>query len=301
MNPILLARLGLFSIIAAAPFASPAHGGPVPDACSGSEPGTVLTTESVQLSHLQIHRGMLDFEGARIIGCATNTGDSPLARFNLVYDMVMTRGGGGGTSSVEMPTLEPGEQATFVTSEFKADAESLERRGIEGIERRGVERPQGMQYETIEFDQRLAMDYPLASRPEHPLEPQCADLPDVSAGDTVALGPFDFVQVHGGGMKLIGCVRSGLEEPQDELLVMFSAHSDVDAQAAGSTSGSGSLDLPAELAPGASSFFVSGFDLGSSDRSVRLRPVRWVVGEDNVMRQEEFGEETIATRKGDQG
>ena len=61
MNPILLARLGLFSIIAAAPFASPAHGGPVPDACSGSEPGTVLTTESVQLSHLQIHRGMLDF------------------------------------------------------------------------------------------------------------------------------------------------------------------------------------------------------------------------------------------------
>lgn len=301
MNPILSSRMGLLTIIAAVPFVSPAHGGEVPDACSGSDPGTILTTEHVQLSHLQTYRDTLDFKGARIVGCAANTGDASLARFNLAYDMVMTRGGGGGTISVDLPMLEPGEQATFVTSEFNADAESLERRGIQGIELRGVERQQGMQFETLEFEQPLLMDYPLAPRPEHALEPQCAEVPEVSTEDTVELGPFDFVELQSGAVKLVGCVRNGLDEPQDDLLVRFSAHSDVDAEATGSNSGSGSLDFPAELEPGASGFFASGFDLDSSDRSVRLRPLRWVVGEDGIMRQEEFGEETIAVRKGDQG
>lgn len=234
-----------------------------------------------EVGALQVWRGPFDFEGARIVGCLRNNGDDEITELNLVYDNIQSSGGGGGSGSLEMTPLAPGETGLLMTSAFREDADRLARFGITGVRLRELQVPRGweertdsdgsvsmhMAHDSHAFEARPELDYPLMPLPETDLAPACAAA-EPPAGE-LTVSALEVLQFADGKYRLVGCLLNGTDMAQAD---GFSHQVSVSygIQSGGMGGGWGSLRLAGELAPGAAAVFVSTFELSGPDARVTL-------------------------------
>jgi hypothetical protein len=259
------------------------------DAATGLEdvcasPDFDIQAGSFTLGNLQVYRGPFDFEGAHLVGCIVNGGDEAVTEMELVYDNIQVRGGGGGSGSLALAELRPGERGVFVSSAFRQDPEQLERFGIEGIRLREIKIPQGwerkekpdgsasmeMAYQTHRLDPRPEMPYPLVDLPDGALTQTCAAIEAAAGAGALSFSELQVLEFPGGKSRVVGCLTNAGSES-----VAAGFGNQVQVRYTGGGSGAsaqgwGSIRLPGAVEPGTSSVFVSGFDIPPSVEKVEL-------------------------------
>jgi len=242
--------------------------------CDEFEP--VLETAAAELGDIRIHRGLYDLGGARLFGCIRNTGDEALEGAGLMYNQIQSRGGGGGTTSLSFPALEPGQAGVFVSRAFREDRQRLEEWGITGIELRALQLRDGMELVNHDFSDRLELDYPMRELPDSDLRRACAALSPEKAEGEVTLENLQLVEVTGGELRVAGCIVNGGgktlgADRHGGVRVEYSGEPGEDYDGMMHWSGSGQLDLPGPLAPGSAEMFVGDFEVEDKIARVEIR------------------------------
>lgn len=240
--------------------------------CDDSDPES--KSDIAALSNLQLHRGPLDRDGARIVGCLHNTGDEELQNLMVAYSMVQERGGGGGSSNLEFAAIPAGESRPFRSGELRADPDRFARSGATAMLVDELEVFRSGQYE---LTPPIELDLPILDRPQHPVERQCAELQVSDDADgPVLLREVQFADIGLVGARtsvLIGCVTNTGEETLAEgrwngISVVHDRTMDTGAVGGGS----GRLELDGPLEPGDTAFFVSSFDFQQAGLTIELTP-----------------------------
>ncbi len=240
--------------------------------CDNGDPES--KSDIAALSNLQLHRGPLDRDGARIVGCLHNTGDEELQNLMVAYSMVQERGSGGGSSNLEFAAIPSGESRPFRSSQLRSDPDRFARWGTTAML---VDELEVFMSGQFELTPPIELDVPILDRPQHPVERQCAELQVSDHADgPVLLREVQFADIGLVGARssvVIGCVTNTGEETLAEgrrnaISAVYDSTTDTGAVGGGS----GRLELDGPLEPGESAFFVSSFDFQQAGLTIELTP-----------------------------
>lgn len=268
------ARLTTLTILALAASPLLAAG----DACE--EVDDWVRAGPVALGNVQLTRGAMDFEGARVAGCLKNEGEGTLSQVMLEFDSITERGGGGFSTNLRLEGLAPGESVTFRTDQRSRDLETYERFGVSGYRFRGVNvlidgesgRPEHGADDALELDRMLV------DRPEHSLEADCAatDAADGEGDIWISAAHLESIGMPG-IYNVVGCVTNRGEETiadgmRHNIAVSWEGRAGDEPNRLGMVGGTSRLTLPGPLEPGESSLFVSNFDFDQAIVEVEIYP-----------------------------
>lgn len=236
-------------------------------------------SEIAAVSNVQLHRGPLDRDGARIVGCLHNPGDDELRNLMLGYSWIQTRGSGGGNANLEFEPIPPGQSRPFQSTQLHSDRERYERWGISGAVVNQLEVFNAGDYA---LDPEIELPHPLIDRPAHPIEAECAALTADQDEGPVLIRHAELAELGPRVAVVIGCVtNTGEDTLATGRQTGIEAVYELRTERGGMGGGSGWLQLDEPLEPGASAFFISSFTIRPGDVRLTITPggMRMVDGE----------------------
>jgi hypothetical protein len=237
----------------------------------------------VAFGNVQLHRGALDFEGARIAGCLRNDGDGTLKQVMLEFDAVMERGGGGFSTNLRLAGLEPGQSTVFLTDQHRHDPDSYERFGTTGYRFTSIDVLMDGHPGRPEFSAESGLTLPrlLLDRPEHELEAECAATDPASGEGEVWISNARLESVGmPGSFNVVGCVTNRSDQAIAEgmrhhISASYEGRAGNAPNRMGLVGGQGNLVVSGPLAPGQSSLFLSSFSFDQGILEIEVYPSRY--------------------------